>query len=147
VNDSFTITRSQHTFKFGIYAEKDRVTTGSGFGTTPTGSFSFNVDTNNPNDARHPFANGLLGNFTQYSESQARTRPAGTSINIDWFVQDSWKVTRRLTLELGVRVAYYTPWWAWHGIATNFAVERFDPAKAPVLYRPTCLTADRTGWP
>src|SRR5262245_21538704 len=45
LNDSFTITRNKHTFKFGIYAEKDRVTTGSGFGTTPPGSFSFNVDT------------------------------------------------------------------------------------------------------
>ena len=142
VNEGLTITRNKHTFKIGVYAEKDRVTTGSGFGTTPTGSFSFNVDTNNPNDARHPFANGLLGNFTQYSESQARTRPAGTSINIDWFVQDSWKVTRRFTLELGLRTAYYTPWWAWHGFATDFAVERFDPKKAPVLYRPTCLTSN-----
>ena len=142
VNNTFTIVRSKHTFKFGVYAEKDRLTTGSGFGTTPTGSFSFNVDVNNPNDTRHPFANGLIGNFAQYSESQVRTRPAGTSINVDWFVQDTWRVTRRLTLELGLRTAYYTPWWAWHGYATNFALERFNPSKAPVLYRPVCLTSN-----
>src|SRR5918912_699096 len=126
LNDNFTLIRGSHTFKFGMYAEKDRLTTGSGFGTTPTGSFSFNVDVNNPNDTRHPFANALLGNFTQYSESQYRTRPAGVSINVDWFVQDTWRVSRRLTLELGVRTAYYTPWYHWHGFATDFAVERFD---------------------
>ncbi len=141
VHNGFTITRNAHTFKFGIYAEKDRVTTGSGFGTTPMGNFSFNVDTNNPNDSRHPFANAMLGNFTQYSESTARTRPAGTSINIDWYVQDSWKVNRKLTLEIGLRAAFYTPWYHWHGFATGFTLERYDPNKAPVLFRPACAGA------
>lgn len=40
------------------------------------GSFGFNVDTQNPNDERHPFANGLLGDIQSCSESLARTRPA-----------------------------------------------------------------------
>ena len=139
VNDGYTITKGKHTFKLGVYAEHDRVTTGTGFGTTPMGNFSFNVDTNNTNDARHPFANALLGNFTSYSESTTRTRPAATSINIDWYVQDSWKVARNLTLEIGLRMAYYTPWHYWSGIGTDFAVERFNPKNAPALYRPTCL--------
>ena len=138
LNDSFTITRSKHTFKFGMYAERDRLTTGDGFGTTPTGSFSFNVDTNNPNDSRHPFANGLLGNFLQYTESTERTRPAGVSINIDWYVQDSWKVNRQLTLEIGLRAAYYTPWYMWSGIGTDFAVETFDRRQVPAMYQPVC---------
>lgn len=141
LNNNLTITRNAHTFKMGIYAEKDRLTTGSGFQTLPMGSLSFNVDVNNPNDARHPFANALLGNFTSYSESTTRTRPAGTSVNIDWFVQDTWRVRRNVTLEIGMRVAYYTPWDPWHGFATAFSLERFDPAKAPVLFRPACLGA------
>src|SRR5689334_18666200 len=28
------------------------------------------------------------------------------------------------------------------GFATDFALERFDPKKAPVLYRPTCLISN-----
>ena len=139
VNDGFTITKSKHTFKFGVYAEHDRITTGSGFGTTPMGNFSFNVDTNNSLDARHPFANALLGNFTSYSESTTRTRPAAVSVNIDWYAQDSWKVTRNLTLEIGLRMAYYTPWHYYSGLGTDFAVERYNPKNAPALYRPTCL--------
>jgi hypothetical protein len=127
--DDVTITKGTHTFKFGVYAEHDRVTTGTGFGTTPMGNFSFNVDTNNPNDTRNPFANALIGNFTSYSESTTRTRPAAVSMNVDWYVQDSWRVTRNLTLEIGLRVAYYTPWHYWSGLGTDFAVERFNPAR------------------
>ena len=141
LNNNLTITRGTHTFKMGVYAEKDRLTTGSGFQTLPMGSLSFNVDANNPNDSRHPFANAQLGNFTSYSESTDRTRPAGTSINIDWYIQDSWRVKKNLTLEIGMRVAYYTPWYAWHGFATGFALDRFDRSKAPVLFQPACLGA------
>ena len=139
VNDGYTITRGQHTFKLGVYAEHDRITTGSGFGTTPMGSFSFNVDTNNPNDTRDPFANALIGNFDTYSESTTRTRPAAVSTNIDWYVQDSWKVRKNLTLEIGLRMAWYTPWHYYSGIGTDFAIERFSAKNAPALYRPTCL--------
>ena len=30
VNDGFTITKAKHTFKFGVYGEHDRITTGTG---------------------------------------------------------------------------------------------------------------------
>jgi len=142
--DGFTITRRNHNFKMGIYAEKDRISTGTGFQSLPYGSFSFNADTTNPNDARHPFANALLGNFQNYSESQVRTRPAGVAINVDWYVQDSWKVNKRLTLELGMRVAYFTPWWGWHGTSTSFAPERYDRSKAPLLYQPVISNGVRS---
>lgn len=142
--NGFTVTRNKHTFKFGVYGEKDRITTGTGFQTLPYGSFSFNVDATNPNDSRHPFANALLGNFLQYSESQVRTRPAGVAVNIDWYAQDSWKVTKRLTLELGLRVAYFTPWYGWHGTSTSFSLERYDPKRAPILFEPVLVNGVRS---
>jgi hypothetical protein len=141
--NNLTVTKGKHILKFGFYWERDRMTTGSGAGTIPSGRFAFNVDTNNPGDARHPFANLVLGNFQSYSENSVRTRPAGVANSVDWFVQDSWKVSRRLTLDLGLRTVHSQPWYGWHGTATAWAIERFDPKKAPVLFRPVMVNGQR----
>jgi hypothetical protein len=100
------------------------------------GEFQFNTDSNNPLDSGNPYSNAILGNFRQYTEASNPTKPAATAVNIDWFVQDSWKVTQRLTLELGLRSAYFTPWEQTDGQQSYFALERYNPANAPVLYRP-----------
>ena len=143
VGDGLTINRGRHTFKVGIYAEKDRIITGNGFAALWMGSFSFNADTNNPLDTGNPYSNAALGTFHNYTQSTGRIVPAGTAINIDWYVQDSWKVTKRLTLELGLRTAYYTPWCQWDGQQSSLALERYNPAKAPTLFRPTATSAGR----
>ena len=57
-------------------------------------------------------------------------------MNIDWFVQDSWKATKKLTLEIGLRVAYFTPWEQTDGQQSSFALGRYQASAAPVLYRP-----------
>lgn len=143
LNNNLTWTTGNHTLKFGVYAEKDRIATGSGFRTIPMGSFSFNVDSNNPNDTGNPYANAMLGNFNSYEESNLRTRPAGVAINVDWFVQDSWKVTRDFTLEIGLRTAYFTPWYAWHGQGTNWFVDQFDSSNVPLFFEPTLVGNQR----
>ena len=137
IADGLTINRRNHTFKVGIYAEKDRIITGNGFAALWMGQFTFNADTNNPLDTGNPYSNAALGTFQNYTQSTGRTIPAGTAINIDWYVQDSWKVTKRLTMEIGLRAAYYTPWYQWDGQQSALSLERYNPAKAPLLYRPT----------
>jgi carboxypeptidase family protein/TonB-dependent receptor-like protein len=137
--DTLSLIRGAHTFKFGVYAERARNYEGetSTFG----GNFSFTVDTDNPLDARHPYANALLGNFTSYSESTARPRGEGRQTLIDWFVQDSWKVTRRFSLEYGMRFAWYNHWYQDRGDAAAFALDRYDRANAPVYFQPACAIA------
>ncbi len=141
--DGFSITKSRHLLKFGVYAERDRIQTGSGFTTNPTGSFDFGTDANWPDDTKHPYASALLGVFRTYSESTTRTLPAGVADNIDWYVQDTWKVRKNLTLEIGLRVAYYTQWFGWHGQATAFAFERYKPGASPLLFQPVRVGGTR----
>jgi hypothetical protein len=134
--DTLSLIRGAHTFKLGVYAERARNYEGETgtFG----GNFSFAVDTNNPLDARHPYANALLGNFTSYSESTARPRGEGRQTLFEWFAQDSWKVTRKFSLEYGVRFAWYNHWYQDRGDAAAFSLDLYDRSNAPVYFQPAC---------
>jgi hypothetical protein len=48
-------------------------------------------------------ANALLGNFNDYSEFGPKPLTPFVGTALDWFVQDSWKMTQKLTLEAGLR--------------------------------------------
>ncbi len=90
-----------HTFKAGIYFERARYF--SGDRGTNWGQFDFSSDINNPLDSRYAYSNALLGVYRSYQESNTRVETNGRAITFDWFLQDTWKVTRRLTLDYGIR--------------------------------------------
>jgi len=50
-------------------------------------------------------------------------------------VQDSWKATRNLTVEFGVRWSYWPPWHSRWGNISMFNPDFFDPSKAAVVDR------------
>jgi hypothetical protein len=53
----------------------------------------------------------------------------------EFYLQDTWRATQRLTLDYGVRFLWYEPWYSTQPAAV-FVPERYDPAKAPRLYQP-----------
>ncbi|MCU1325374.1 MAG: hypothetical protein JWN34_744 [Bryobacterales bacterium] len=143
VANNLSWVKGHHNFKFGIYAERDRVTTGFGFNVPWMGNFNFGTGGNNPGDTGNPYSNALTGAFQNYSEAQHPTKPSALAANIDWFVQDSWKVTKTLTLELGLRVAYFTPWEQTDGLQSSFALGRYKRSDAPLQYRPALVNGTR----
>ena len=123
-----------HTLKFGAYIERMRKDEVGGGNTR--GSFDFGRNTNNPFDSNYAFSNALLGNFNTYSEANLRTYSLYRYTQAELYAQDSWKVSRRLSVEVGVRF-YSSP--ATHDIRqylTTFIPSTYDPASAAVLYRP-----------
>ncbi len=142
-NDGLTINKRSHTFKVGFYYERDRIITGNGFTAVWMGSLNFSRDTNNPFDSNHPYSNAILGNFNTYSESTNRTVPAAVAQALDYYVQDSWKVHKRFTLEVGLRIMTFTPFHQWDGLQSSFSLGRYDRSKAPVLYQPTLVGGTR----
>jgi hypothetical protein len=68
--------------------------------------------------------------------------------NWDFYVQDDWRVTRSLTLNLGLRYDYNTTWAEQHGHMQNFdfASQSFMQAGAPAYKAPGHDFAPRVGF-
>jgi hypothetical protein len=81
------------------------------------------------------YADMLTGNITNgYGETNFN-RINNISYNqYEFFGQDSWKATKRLTLEFGLRLSHLQPWIDREG----FGYSIFNPA----LYSPTCANPD-----
>lgn len=133
-SDNLTYVRGNHIFKFGVFIE--RVRNYEGERGNFAGVLDFSRDTNNPFDARHPYANALLGNFTSYTESSSRPGTQGRQTTVEWFAQDTYKVFRRLTIDYGVRFSWYTPWVQIDGKAASFVIARYQREKVPPLFQP-----------
>lgn len=129
--------KGRHNFKFGFYWERNVASEGPrAGGGGHMGNFNFGRDRNNPFDTNHPFANAILGNFFSYQESSARTRGEAAVYSAEWFAQDSWRATRRLNIDFGVRFYSFTPWRYTNEFGAALALDRWDPAKVPALFRP-----------
>jgi hypothetical protein len=136
--------KGRHNFKFGFYWERNVASEGPrAGGGGHMGNFNFGRDRNNPLDTNHPFANALLGNFFSYQESSNRTRGEAAVYSAEWFAQDSWRVNRRLNIDLGVRFYSFTPWRYTNEFGAALALDRWDPAKVPALYRPAIDPSER----
>jgi len=135
ISDGLTKVAGPHTIKAGFYwelAEYLQRHHGSNF----AGNFNFGRTTSNPFDSNHPYANALLGYFQTYTEVTARVNYQPINKVLEWYVQDSWKVNRKLTLDYGMRFTYDIPPYQKKNVAANFDAARYDRSKAPVLFFP-----------
>jgi hypothetical protein len=134
-SDSITAVRGPHTLKAGIYFSWQRYATDSG--SFPfAGAVDFGTNINNPFDSNYPYANAILGNFNSYQESRFRPTQDIRGLDLEWYVQDTWKASRRLTLNYGIRFFYFTPWHQANGLGLNFVPSDYNPAQAVMLYQP-----------
>jgi hypothetical protein len=129
ITDNVTISRGAHTFKTGIFFNMNRN------GQQPSWTDSLNLDfgssINNTNDTGNSFANLLLGNYTTASQSNGKFFGAFRFYGLEFYGQDSWKVSPRLTLELGARYAYLGPTFTTGDLLQNyFFVDKYDRAQA-----------------
>jgi len=141
--DSLARTWGPHTTKIGFYA--DRVTTNRKIYGIFNGSFAFDRNVNNPLDTGYAYTNGILGIFSSYTESSDVIFRRYRLANIEWFAQDNWKVSRKLTLDLGVRFYYIPPIVDADNLVSGFDTSYFDPAKQPRLITPALVGGRRVG--
>ncbi len=132
VTDNLTKIIGSHTLKFGIDAQTDSYAQPSN---NRVGSFSYNADpSKNPNDSNYGYSNALLGNFDTMSQVTALTTYKPRTNVLEWYTQDEWKVSTKLTLDYGVRYSWAMPQRL--SIGNNFVPSRYNASAASLLYEP-----------
>jgi Carboxypeptidase regulatory-like domain len=106
LSDTVSKVWGTHTAKFGLFWEHIR---NSQPANNNTNGY-LQVNRSNSNTLGNEYADLLVGNLNGYSETNFnRVNDIGYT-TFEGFVQDSWKVNKRLTLELGIRLTHFTPW-------------------------------------
>src|SRR5438309_6814025 len=133
IRDDISLTKGAHQLKFGaswaIYKKVQDL-----FGTTQ-GSFNFDGTFTTPAGLKskpgNDLADFLLGTSKSYSE--LAVQDSGKWNNVSWaaYVQDNWRVNRRLTLNLGLR---------WDGVPHTYEANNRMGNFYPSLYK-TSLAA------
>jgi hypothetical protein len=105
--ENFTWIKGAHSIKFGAFINKDDK---AQTGTWPMqGSINFASGSSMPNDTGNGLANLMLGNFNSFTQPSGAVFPYFRFWEADAYVQDSWKVSKRLTVDLGLRVPHMVP--------------------------------------
>ncbi len=133
-NNNFSWLSGPHNMKFGIYVE--RTTRNAARGSAFNGTFNFNRDVNNPLESNYAYSNAILGTVQSYSEST--NHPSGHSryLNVEWYAQDTWKVTRRFTIDAGLRMYYIQPSWSDDDYLASWDSKLYDRSKQIPLIQP-----------
>ncbi|MGH9843285.1 MAG: carboxypeptidase regulatory-like domain-containing protein [Blastocatellia bacterium] len=136
-SDNLSWVRGNHNLKAGFYFEY--TTRNAARGAAFNGTFNFDRNLNNPLDTNHPFANALIGSVNAYTEANNKLEGHARYRQIEWFVQDNWKVTRRFTVDAGVRFYYIEPTYSEGDNLVYFDKSLYDPSKQPPLIAPYCV--------
>jgi hypothetical protein len=131
--DNFSAVKGKHSIKAGLYYERTgKVQAG---GVYLLGYYNFASTSANPNDSGNGYANAYLGNFQSYLEG-GKVIGDFWFTNIEAYVQDSWRVSRRLTVEAGVRFYHLPPQENLNGTSAGWIRSTYDSATAARLYYP-----------
>lgn len=133
-SDNLSKITGAHNMKFGIYIE--RTTRNAQRGSSFNGTFNFNRDVNNPYETNYAYSNAILGSVQNYTESTNHPHGHSRYLNIEWFAQDTWKVSRKLTIDAGIRFYYIQPSWSANDQLAAWDPEIYDPSKQPPLIQP-----------
>jgi len=131
--DNLSKVWGNHVIKLGFFAQRSRKDQSAG------GSMAMQFSNNvaNTNNAGHPYANALLGNFETLSEPQKSIfQGQYRYTNLEWYVQDNFRLNKKLTLDYGIRFYVMTPQYDTRLQASYFNPALWDPKKAVRLYQP-----------
>jgi hypothetical protein len=135
-SDSLTKIQGNHTFKVGASVErsgmKDQIQLSAATApatTNQNGAFRF-FNATRTDGTGLAISNALLGLFDDYTEFGTKPLTNFIGMGYDFYGQDSWKITRQLTLELGLRYSLWQQWRDENNAIASFQAEFYDPARA-----------------
>jgi Carboxypeptidase regulatory-like domain len=137
LGDTMTIQQGRHAVKAGVQVGFEKVDSGGTLGQTQ-GHFNFR-----PGGGFTAFQNFLRGNSDRVCGDRCMYYEQETDIlnrlrfrRYEAFVQDTWRVHPSVTLDLGLRYAFYPPLTDEANMLSNFSPEAYDPARVPAFAYP-----------
>jgi hypothetical protein len=124
-----------HNAKFGVFWQNS-FKPQSSFGAN-NGQYNFVNDASNPFDTGFGFSNAAVGVYNQFTQASVYAVGNYRYNNVEWYAQDNWKVTSRLTLDYGMRFYWIQPQFDESSQTANFLFDQFRASDAPRLYRPS----------
>jgi Carboxypeptidase regulatory-like domain len=142
IDDDFSIVRGKHTLQAGafyIYGIKNQIT-----GNEPQGSFSFGGTYTGSGAADY-----LLGLHDGFEQDSLKPHYTVHYRQTEYYVQDDWKATPKLTINAGIRFFYYSPDWLTGPFSetSNFVLADFNPADAPEVQPDGSFVTNASGVP
>jgi hypothetical protein len=138
--DTVTWIKNSHTMKAGFYFETSSRNVSSYTTYNTAGTYYFGSDLGSPVDTGNPFSNALTGNLYGYGEDNKRNIEHSRYKQVEWFLQDTWKVSRRLTVDYGLRFQFLGINRSASATLGIFQGGLYSDAKAGQLLYPTCTT-------
>ncbi len=132
-SDNVSMVRGKHSLKGGFYYERTGKMQQQGG--NYLGNYSFGYDSSSPADTMNGLANAYLGLVNNYTEGKRLIGDFWWT-GIEFYVQDSWRVNPRLTLELGVRFYHVQPQANLNKTSSAFLASTYVAANAPRIYYP-----------
>ncbi|HZB45701.1 MAG TPA: hypothetical protein VE360_10675, partial [Pyrinomonadaceae bacterium] len=136
-SDNVSINRGSHSLRTGILVARNRKDQNGR--SIYSGDVTFNTG-GNPNTTNNALADALLGNFRSYTEAADDPVAFFRFTQVEAYVSDSWKVSRKLSLELGVRYYNLGPIYTQANNIANFVPRLYDPARAVNVSRTNVVT-------
>jgi hypothetical protein len=132
--DNVSWQHRSHAIKFGAEFARNRKTQNSRTNFDGTINFAATAGaTTGSNSTGDPFADALLGNFNSLGQSSAVTVGQFRFNDFEAYVQDTWKVNRKISLVLGLRYSHATPTYAQGNNITNFNPYLFNTSLEPTF--------------
>ena len=98
------------------------------------GNYDFGHNAQNPFSTGNGYANALIGVFNTYTELTNRVDRDRRHWQTEGYLQDSWRVNPRLTLDYGVRLTHSGGYYDTRKSTAGFLEPSWDPKQAPRLY-------------
>ena len=102
------------------------------------GTYYFGSDRANPLDTNYPYANAMVGSIFAYGDDNTKLVNHAHYTQIEWYVQDTFKASRRLTFDYGVRFYRVGDLNSQGANLGLFDTASYNPSKVGQLLYPAC---------
>ncbi len=143
IQNKITWIKGSHNVKAGIYIERmaRNVSVYSVYNTA--GTYYFGSDKSSAFDTNYPYSNALLGSVFAYGDDNKKQVNHAHYTQAEWFIQDTWRATRRLTLDYGLRFYRVGDLYSSGGTLGLFSKADYSASKSGQLLYPALVNGQR----